>query len=310
MEEFDHYEFYKEFYLKEQDRRQEVSNALNIPLAIITGLIAGFYVLITTFSYDIHWMIIALFVLLLLGAVGFLFAGIYWLVLAFVSKDGFFKIIFDSVFEYKTIDFLLNIRDWHAQSHAANMYYDAAVPEIEKKADKDLRESLIAQFIEKADHNATVNDQKLSYVFNCKMFLIYSILLSAAAFIPYLISFFFKDDAQKIKIESGIVSFTNAVPTIDSLTQKNEQSTKQSEFADSTHADTNRTAPATGSVPSGKSSKRGAGTTETTGASIKGNQIDTTKHFKNGRTTQTGNTDAGTKGRASKAGSIPSGKRN
>jgi hypothetical protein len=118
------------------------------------------------------YLLFVLFVLLLAGAVGFLFAGIYWLVLAFVTKSGFFKIKFNNVFEYKTIDFLQSIRDWHAQSHSANMYYDAGLPGIEGKADSDLKESLIAQFIEKADHNATVNDQKLSYIFNCKMFLI------------------------------------------------------------------------------------------------------------------------------------------
>lgn len=309
---FDHYEFYKEIYFKEQERRQEVSNALNIPLAIITGLIAGFYVLITTFSYEIHWSIIVLFVLLLLGAVGFLFAGIWWLVLAFATRNGFFKIKFDNVFEYKTIDFLQNIHDWHAQEHAANMYYDAGVQGIEEKANDDLKENLIAQYIEKADHNATVNDQKLSYIFNCKMFLIYSLLLSAAAFAPYLISFFWKpDEIHKIQIQSGLSNAAGKVPKLDSLTQNNEQSTKQSAGPNDAHTNAKRdTATAAGSIPPRQGFERGSGAAETANAPRQGNQIDSNKHSDHGRTTKTGNPDAGTKGRAGKADSIPTWKRN
>lgn len=309
---FDHYEFYKELYFKEQERRHEVSNALNIPLAIITGLIAGFYVLITTFSYEIHWLVIVLFVLFLLAAVGFLFAGIYWLVLAFVTKAGFFKFKFTNVFEYKTIDFLVKIRDWYTQEHVANMYYDAGTPGIEEKATNDLKENLIAQYIEKADHNATVNDQKLSYIFNCKMFLIYSLLLSAAAFVPYLVAFFWKpDEIHKIQIESGLLNVTETVSKSDSITQNNEQSAKQSARADTAHTDTKRdTATAARSIPPRKGIEGGTGAAEAARTPRQGNQIDNNKHSDHGRTTKPGNSDASAKGRAGKADSIPAGKRN
>lgn len=312
MANFDHYEFYKEIYFKEQERRQEVSNALNIPLAIITGLIAGFYVLITTFSYEIHWSIIVVFVLLLLGAVGFLCAGIWWLVLAFATRDGFFKIKFDNVFEYKTIDFLQNIHDWHAQEHAANMYYDTGVQGIEERANDDLKENLIIQYIEKADHNATVNDLKLSYIFNCKMFLIYSLLLSAAAFLPYLISFFWKpDEIHKIHIESGLSNAVGTVPKIDSPTQNNEQSIKQSAKANHAYTGTKRdTTTETRSIPAGQGAERRHGAAETAGTSKQGNKIDNDTHSDYGRTTKPGNSDTGAQRRAGKTDSISTRKGN
>lgn len=46
MSNFDHYEFYKELYFKENERRTEIESSLNIPLAIITGLVAGIYMVV------------------------------------------------------------------------------------------------------------------------------------------------------------------------------------------------------------------------------------------------------------------------
>ena len=51
----DQFDFYKELYFKENERRQEVRNSLNIPIAIITALSSAAYFFITSFDYTIDF---------------------------------------------------------------------------------------------------------------------------------------------------------------------------------------------------------------------------------------------------------------
>ena len=61
----DQFDFYKELYFKENERRQEVLNSLNIPIAIITALSSVAYFFITSFDYTIDFFLSGIFITLI-----------------------------------------------------------------------------------------------------------------------------------------------------------------------------------------------------------------------------------------------------
>lgn len=68
----DEFEYYKELYFKENERREAVVNSLNIPIAIITGLSSGTYFLITCFDYNIDRFLTLVFLFLIIPTTFFI----------------------------------------------------------------------------------------------------------------------------------------------------------------------------------------------------------------------------------------------
>ena len=189
----DLFEFYKELYHKENDRRQEVINALNIPLAIVTALATAVFILVTTFSYKVHWVSTSLFIIGMLAATYFLICSIFYLSHAFINMKG--------NFEYTGIPYAKSLFDWHKQLDVYNQQNFASHPNVDQMADEQFKEYLIKNFVDHIDHNTYVNDQKHSYIFNSKHFLIYCLISCLISLLPFGWGFFNREDEiHKVEI--------------------------------------------------------------------------------------------------------------
>jgi hypothetical protein len=189
----DYYEFYKELYHKENDRRQEVINALNIPLAIITALATVVYILTTTFSYTVHWVASVLFILGILVTVGNLVTAIYHLSQAFVDLS--------RPYEYTGIPFSKQLFDYRKTLETFVAQNFAGQPDLDKKTDEYFKQYLIENFVEHIDHNTYVNDQKHRFIFNSKRSLIYCLISCLLTLLPFWWGYFCKEDEiHKVEI--------------------------------------------------------------------------------------------------------------
>ncbi|GAB4019580.1 hypothetical protein GCM10028808_57700 [Spirosoma migulaei] len=189
----DHFEFYRELYHKENDRRQEVINSLNIPLALITALATGLYVLVTSFAYSVHWLISAVFIVFVVVTTITLMIAITYLSLAFIDIK--------SRFEYKGLPYAKPLFDWHKNLDAHYNQHFAGQPNVDKMADEEFKKYIINQFVESIDHNTFVNDTKHSHIFNSKKYIVYCLVSSLLTLLPFFLMYFSKEDeVHKVQI--------------------------------------------------------------------------------------------------------------
>ena len=164
------FDFYKELYFKENERRQEVLNSLNIPIAIITALSSATYFFITSFDYKVETFLTGIFsCLILITGLCLLFA-IYFLIRAFSD--------FTKGYGYSVIPYTGELYDWNKNLED---YYEG---------NKDLAKEHYSKFITEnlakhTEHNRYVNDKKYGYIYRSKKFLIISLVLTLITLVPF-----------------------------------------------------------------------------------------------------------------------------
>ncbi len=176
------HEFYKELYHKENDRRLEVSNALNIPIAIISALATTVYLFVTSYDYEFSESLNYLFILLISVSTLFISLAIYYLIRAFSD--------FTKSYEYSGIPFVQELYDWKKD---LLLYYN----NDQKKTEEDFDNYLTENLVKHIDHNMFVNDKKLGYIFKSKRFLVIGLILTLLTSFFYGYNFFNK--SQKIQ---------------------------------------------------------------------------------------------------------------
>ncbi len=176
------FEFYKELYHKENERRQEVLNSLNIPIAVITAIASATYYFITTFDYETEPFLRAIFIgLISLSILSLLFA-IYFLIRAFSD--------FTKGYEYSGIPYVKELFDWNKDLED----YYASIGQNIKEAKKHFENFLIENMVKHIDHNMYVNDKKHGFIYKSKKFLVLSIVFSLLILIPFGYNYFQKKD--------------------------------------------------------------------------------------------------------------------
>ena len=177
----DQFDFYKELYFKENERRQEVLNSLNIPIAIITALSSAAYFFITSFDYTIDFFLSRIFITLIsITGICLLFA-IYFLIRAFSD--------FTKGYEYSGIPYTKELYDWNKKLEDHFEKY---------KNDRSLAKEYYTEFItetlvEHTEHNMYVNDKKYGYIYHSNKFLIIALVLTLTTLIPFGYNYFKKD---------------------------------------------------------------------------------------------------------------------
>jgi len=229
MKQFD---FYKELYFKENERRQEVLNSLNIPIAIITALASASYFFITSFDYKIESFLSGIFIALIsITGVCLLFA-IYFLIRAFSD--------FTKGYEYSGIPYAKELYDWNKNLEDYFEEYE----DDRSLAKKHYTKFIIENLVKHTEHNMYVNDKKHGYIYRSKKFLIIALILTLITLIPFGYNHFKKDEkVHKVELIEQKVSSKNDIQNInekldiiiDSLKTKNNERQRQStEKADST----------------------------------------------------------------------------
>lgn len=186
----DNFEFYKEMYFKENDRRMEVQNSMNIPIAVITATASVLFYLITTMNYGDGKSNNYIFILLIGISIMGLLISIYNLIRAFGE---FFK-----GYEYSSIPYAQQLYDWNIELEKYYENIGNSSDDAIKHFDKYITENLIKH----TDHNMYVNDKKFAYIFKSKKNLVFSIIFTLLSVVPFLFSKYttVKENPQTTKI--------------------------------------------------------------------------------------------------------------
>jgi len=183
------YAFYKELYFKENDRRQDVLNSLNIPIAIITALSSVIFFVLTNFDNKIGIRINYVFYTMVGASCFCISIAIYYLIRAFSN--------FAKGYEYSGIPYPQELHDWNNDLIEYYKNNDGT----EEDAAKYFEDYLVENFVKQTNYNMDVNDTKLAYIYNSKKFLIMGLVLTLGIMVPYFYNHFTKkENNRKIEI--------------------------------------------------------------------------------------------------------------
>ena len=174
----DNFDFYKELYHKENERRQEVLNSLNIPIAVITALSTGVYYFVTSFDYNVEQFLNLIFLVLIGISTICILIAIYYLIRAFSD--------FTKGYEYTGIPYPQELYDWN--NELIDYYKKIGGTDIEAK--NHFTNYLTENLVKHIDHNMYINDKKHEFIYSSKRFLVIGLIFMLFTLIPYGYNYF------------------------------------------------------------------------------------------------------------------------
>lgn len=194
-------DFLKEWYYKEDERKDCLNNSLNIPIGILTAILAGVYFIINKFNYENENVIFKyLFIVLSSLVIFFCILCIYYLL---KSYNDLYKGY--SYRGFPHANFL------HTEEESLKLYLDQYREDLDPNI---TLETLVKQNVEKTlvdciHINSFNNDRKSAYLHKSKIHLLTSIILLfiiSAIFTVNLINH------QKEEIHKVLITNTNTMP--------------------------------------------------------------------------------------------------
>lgn len=212
----DRFEFYKELYHKENDRKTEITNSFSIPIAIITALATAFFYLLINYEFDVFPFVDGCFVFLLIITAVLIVFSCFYLIRAFNSIN--------RGFEYKGLPYAEELENWHSDLLT---YYE----NNEVKANEDFQNGVIGHLIESIQHNTYTNDIKHSFIYKSKSFMSIGIVFISLTSIPFFINFYTKPskvtttelrfcNSNLKQIDNFCVKFDTLIKSINNLNSK------------------------------------------------------------------------------------------
>ena len=178
-------DLYKELYHKENDRRGEIQNSLNIPIAVLTALSTVTYYFMITFDYRVETFLNFIFITIVSLTIACILISVYHLVRAFT------EFTFTRSYEYTGLPYTKELYDWYEQ-----LKEHFQVHGTDGDARTHFNEYLEKSFVEHVDHNMFVNDQKSRFIFQSKRWMVFALILTLISTVPFGYNFFNK--AEKI----------------------------------------------------------------------------------------------------------------
>jgi hypothetical protein len=158
------FEFYKEFYFKELDVRNEINNSLSLPIGLISGLVAGVFYLLTNFDCKCSTWLTVLFGAAIIAALIFLVVSIYHLIKAYSD--------FPKGYDYNVLPDINDIEDYRQQ---LTLFYDDITST--EMVDKEMSDYILSEMISNTGGNQKNNKRKMKYRYNCEKYLITSFIM-------------------------------------------------------------------------------------------------------------------------------------
>ncbi|MGL2967240.1 hypothetical protein [Flavobacterium sp. XGLA_31] len=190
----DKFEFIKEWFYKEEERKDSLNNSLNIPIGILTAILAGIYFLTSKYNYKNENIYLKYsFIVAIIVALVFWLFCIYYLV---KSYNDFYK-------GYKYNGFpSANFIDVEYENMKS--YYDKYKKELGKEVTLD---SLVKNNVENilikcVENNTFNNDKKSAYLHNSKIQILNCVLALFLSSILYSVNYINheKEEIQKVYI--------------------------------------------------------------------------------------------------------------
>jgi hypothetical protein len=201
------FEFYKEFYFKELDKRNEINNSLSLPIGIITTLVAGLLYLITNFDYYFHIVLSVLFIGSILVASTFLIISIYHLVKSYSD--------FPKGYDYVILPDTNQIDKY--EKELKKYYADNKQVDISKE---EAREYVLSEMIKNTGENQKNNKRKGKFRYKCENNLIYSLILICLTLVFFGVNYALKDEKTKIS-ETKVINSESIKINLDTKENRN-----------------------------------------------------------------------------------------
>ncbi len=173
MNKFDKFEILKEWFYKEEDRKDSLNNSINIQLTILTAIIAAIYFYLTKFNYEknyIYWLFIILMGITI----------IFWLISIYFLLKSYNNLY--TGFEYKGFP---NASFINIEYNNLKDYYEEYKDDLDKNLDELVLDNVENILIISLDNNVFMNDQKSGYLHKSKIHLmncIFSLLFTTIVF--------------------------------------------------------------------------------------------------------------------------------
>mgnify|MGYP001038044828 CR=1 FL=1 len=162
---------YKEFYFREIDRKNDLNNAINIPILVITVIISiHFYLFNEVLNPNV------LDFGKVLGSINFITIIVSML---FLIKS------YSNFYIMHTYRELSDMGNYHQYEESLNSELGDA-----KLAQMEFESHLVAEFSECAKHNFNVNKKRTEDLAKSKKFLFFAVFLTIILSIIYIISIF------------------------------------------------------------------------------------------------------------------------
>lgn len=175
----DRFEYYKNLYNLEEEKRIKLNDSLNMPFAIITIIGAIIYTFLTNFKFaECNLNTISFIVIIILSIIA-LIISIYYMIL---SYEVFTR------FQYEYLPYPDSLEEYY--SHLEEMYSGAS-REQEGLHEHLFETELIERYVRSCSVNSSLNDRKSGFLHRGKRFLIISLILILIAFIPFIINYFY-----------------------------------------------------------------------------------------------------------------------
>lgn len=162
-------EFLKEWFYKEEERKGTLNDSLNIPIGILTGIVAVVYFVLSNYNYENGSKLLKfLFIILIIVCIFFWLRCIFYLLLSYNN--------FHRGYGYKAFpsaDFIKK------EYETLTPYYKEYKSEFEETGvtlDKLVENNIEEILVQCIDNNVFNNDKKSGYLHNSKTSIIICIL--------------------------------------------------------------------------------------------------------------------------------------
>lgn len=183
------YEFYKEAYYQELSRKDVLEDALNIPLGIISAVIAALYYFFSSYDYHLEggleFVLKILFLVLMTGSVLFILSAIYFLAQSY--NNGLKGHPYKYVDKFEDINtYYNNLKNYHAQNQTPN------------QLQSDFEDFLGENFMIAVTNNVFQNQTKTAYLHKAKVNLVRSIIVIGLAAVFFGCNYYEKDNSEPV----------------------------------------------------------------------------------------------------------------
>lgn len=185
------FEFYKELYFKQIDRKISLESSLNTPISLTSIVVGALFYFLFNYDFSIDFFQNFLFIFIIL--ISFILIGIsvHNLIMSYNN--------FKNGYDYEYLPYSLETEKYYDE--LVNYYKDPNV-KAEGSAEIDFENFLIDKMNKYHDINAYNNDVKSSYLFKAKKFLVLSLILTVFSTGIFSFNYIYKVGKEKIyKIE-------------------------------------------------------------------------------------------------------------
>jgi len=193
-------DYYKEHYFLEATRKGELTNALSLPLGILSLLIGGLMIVAQGIHLPLNKVAIFLLVLIAIAAI-FILRTIYFLIRSYYN------------YEYGYVPTPLEIKTYKEELYTYYVSLGDSPADAVKKADSEALQHVDSEYAAHADRNAKNNNRKSSFIHNANSSLIGAIIVTLTVGATYIVtSIRTVSGPQKVEIVN-LKEVTMAEPT-------------------------------------------------------------------------------------------------